>query len=48
MSSDFDHDLVWGPYAVEVDGKPWKDFDSVKEVIRLADTKGRICVVARY
>ena len=34
--------------SVTVSGKPWKDFDSGKEVIRLTGGKGEIRVVARY
>jgi hypothetical protein len=44
----FRHPKAAAIKAVEVDGKPWKDFDSAKEVIRLAGTKGKISVVARY
>ncbi|MGB2820910.1 MAG: hypothetical protein WBF17_08015, partial [Phycisphaerae bacterium] len=34
--------------SVEVDGKPWKDFDNGTEIIRLTGAKGRISVVAHY
>jgi hypothetical protein len=34
--------------AVTVDGQPWKDFDPVKEVIRLNDVKGSVKVEATY
>ena len=34
--------------AVEVDGKPWKDFDGGREVVRLTHGQGKITVVARY
>lgn len=34
--------------SVEVDGKPWKDFDNGTEIIRLTGARGRISVVAHY
>jgi hypothetical protein len=34
--------------SVTVDGKPWTDFDSGKEMVRLHDAKGKIRVEAHY
>jgi len=34
--------------SVTVDGKPWKDFDRVHEVIRLHGLRGQTTVQARY
>jgi hypothetical protein len=34
--------------SVEVDGKPWKDFENGRGIIRLTGAKGKISVVAHY
>jgi hypothetical protein len=34
--------------SVTVNGRPWKDFDPVREVVTLHDVKGRVSVDVRY
>lgn len=34
--------------AVDIDGRPWKEFDAVKEQIRLPHKSGRMTVVVHY
>jgi hypothetical protein len=44
----FRHPNVAPIMSVEVNGKPWKQFDKDKEVIRLDGLRGTVAVTARY